>query len=475
MKYFYSFCLILVAIQANSQFSVTKYFDITPPQYDLGTKILPDGDGYAIFGYQLPLGSSSGGDLFLLRLDKDGNELSRHVYGLLNKKEGMGKGVVPVGNNGWLIAGWQLLSGSGAPKGFLVRVGSNGNVLWSNTLTIPNIAQVMIYDLVALPTGGFIAVGGASSVTAVIKLSDDGDVIWSKKFNYGPANSVCINATGGNCFVLSRNKVLKIRTTDGLLKWTADIELPQFGNPDGFMSVDLSDIVSIGDGSFAITGTALNDEIFDFTLAPYASLWKETGEILWTEAYPADPNTGEGGGSGKSILYLPNQQEFLLSSEGNDGINITRVDRKGNLLAVHKIPTPGLCVFPVLNKHQGKYFATGGIFFGGMNTLFFRSAGNWFPDESLKMDNRSHLPTKQTGTISPNPTSDMLNLKFSSQYECLIKIKVINAVGKVVMESQNQVSLGENLIALNVNSLPSGVYWISAPEIEFPTKIWVKK
>lgn len=460
MKQIFPFLLLLASFTASSQTDVTKVFEIPANHYDLGTVVLPDGAGYAVFGYG-GVPSSSNIDMFLLRLDQDGNEISRHFYGLPNRTERLARGVVAVGNEGWLMAG-------GA--GLVVRVGATGNVLWSKNLS--GVANLSTYCLKAIPSGGYIAAGEYLNDAKAVRLTENGDMIWQKTYPGYRVEAMIVSESGAYSFMVTRNEVLKVRNSDGQLIWSKPLKLSAFGNPLGSLSVNLHEIVSVGNGKFAVCGTALNDAIFDFEEAPYASVWKENGEILWAEAYPAGP--GAGGTTCNSILYTPNQQNLLLTGEGNVGVHVTRIDMNGTKLAAYAIPTPALCVSPVLLRHQGKYIATGGCFTSGMNTLFYRSGGNWLPGGNLKPEDRDD--TSAPGiSLYPNPGTDRITLDYWSDLDLNLEIQVFNAVGALVMTAPKQAFYGFNSATLDVQSLPSGAYWILAPEIGLPATAWVKQ
>ncbi len=471
MKQILVFLLLLTFFKASSQSDVTKVFEIPANAYDLGTRVLPNGEGYAVFGYG-GRPSSSNVDIFLLQLDKDGNEIGRHFYGLPNKTEKIAKGVVPVGNDGWLLAGGQVVSAGGGTQGYLVRVGAGGNVIWSKNLTNPNLSGFSVYALASLPSGGFLAAGEDTYDLEVVRLAENGDVVWYKSYGTGRAEALYISESGGNCFLISSHTVLKIRTSDGQLMWKRDIELPVFGAPNGDISVTLDDIVPVGNGRFAICGTALNDEIFSYVQAPYASLWKENGEILWSKAFPS--NTGNGEETGNSLLYLPNQQNLLLTGEGAKGINVTRIDMNGNTLAINSIHTPALCINPVLLKHQGKYIATGGCFTGGMNTLFYRSAGNALPLGDLRAGDRAVDPSPDF-SISPNPATTTIKLDYWSEARSEVCFQMVNAAGQLIFEKNTNACMGENAETFNVQTLPTGLYWLIAPQIGMPPIAWLKE
>lgn len=64
------------------------------------------------------------------------------------------------------------------------------------------------------------------------------------------------------------------------------------------------------------------------------------------------------------------------------------------------------------------------------------------------------LDEKELLTVSPNPTSDILNIKFTS--EELLDVSVMNMVGEVVFSSQMTYNL-----EINVSDFPKGIYVVN--------------
>jgi hypothetical protein len=469
MKFLFP-CFLCFSLFANAQTDVAKAFVMSPTQFDQGSMLFPNGNGYALFGYG---GGANAGnsDIFMLRLDQDGAETGRNYYGLPNKAESLEKGVVPVGNDGWLIAGNQVVSGSGATIIYLVRVGANGNVIWSKSVSEPGMSNFRAYSLSALPTGGFMLSGLQWGELAVVRFSETGEVVWKKTYGNSASKSLYVSESGGNCFVISRNSVLKIRTSNGQLMWEKNIELPVFGAANGTISVDLESIKPLGDRKFVICGTVLNDAVFSYEQTPYASLWDENGEIYWAKAIPVDPALG--GGPCSSVLYLPNEQNLLFSGESADGFLVARTDLDGQLLETHNIQAPAFCMNVVLMKAQGRYAATGGCFTSGMNTLFYRSGANWLPSGNLRAGAREAIDSKPL-SLSPNPAGDILNLEYWSSSENTLDIRIVNALGQQVMASRQPLQIGSNTVSLDVRSLPPGLYRLVMPAIGLPAIAWIK-
>jgi len=473
MKQLLTLLALIAATAAAAQNDVAKAFAISPTLYDLGTKVFPTGNGYAVFGYTAGP-SNAQGDIFLLRLDQNGNELSRHIYGENNRREGISKGVLPVGNNGWLIAGWRATAPNSSSRvGYLIRVDANGNEMWNKTMSAPGGAQFFFTTLAQLPSGDYIAGGNSSDKMVLVRFTPSGDIVWFKNYNAGPVVGMFISEAGGNCFLASRSEVAKIRTSDGALSWIKDIELPVFGDPQGSIYTSLQDIVSVGNGRFALIGDALNDAIFDFEEAMYSSLWKENGDIVWTKVYRRNAAAGTGSAYGNSLLYLPNQQQLLLTGEGGPGIIVTRIDLSGKTLETNNIPIPGGGYDPILGKSNGIYFATGGSLQSNMNTCFFRSGGNWLPNGSQRPEERATAAFEKPN-LYPNPASHTLHFDFYSETASNRVIQIFSTTGQELLRTEHPVEPGFNHLGIQISALPEGMYWLVSPEGYFAPKVWIK-
>jgi hypothetical protein len=63
--------------------------------------------------------------------------------------------------------------------------------------------------------------------------------------------------------------------------------------------------------------------------------------------------------------------------------------------------------------------------------------------------------------LYPNPTQDVLNVKFSSDIQSTINIKIIDEKGSVVMEKNpNTSDFQELVLSINISDLSSGSYCI---------------
>jgi hypothetical protein len=84
-------------------------------------------------------------------------------------------------------------------------------------------------------------------------------------------------------------------------------------------------------------------------------------------------------------------------------------------------------------------------------------------DGSYSYSNVIVIETKletNTGTLYPNPTSDIIKYSFNSETNEKLEIKVLDVVGKVVLRVETELEVGNNTIPVSLSELPSGTYTI---------------
>jgi hypothetical protein len=93
-------------------------------------------------------------------------------------------------------------------------------------------------------------------------------------------------------------------------------------------------------------------------------------------------------------------------------------------------------------------------------------------DDVLSLDN---VERKQL-SIYPNPTSDIINVEFTANKSEKVKCIIYNEVGKQVKSYFEKVITGTNKLTFDVNTLKTGVYFVSLHlENETITNQFIKK
>ena len=63
-------------------------------------------------------------------------------------------------------------------------------------------------------------------------------------------------------------------------------------------------------------------------------------------------------------------------------------------------------------------------------------------------------------TVYPNPTHELVNIRFISDEKSDYDLTMINTIGKTVKSQRVQYEQGENFITVPTNDLPQGIYFI---------------
>jgi hypothetical protein len=430
--------------------------------YDVGRAVFPGASGYTLFGYGFQNNSTSLQDLFMLQVDPLGNQLSLKHYGTATTSESMGRGVLQMPDGGWLLA-----AGS-ANQGYLLRLNSAGTELWSKK--IPGVAYFS--DIAPLPEGGYIVVGPSPALGALVamRLSDNGEIVWKNNYPASSPKRMYITQGGGAFLVLAGNSVSKIRTSNGLMIWNKVIDDPNYKFGEGYSFFAVNDLVPTANGQFVLAGNVYSDQITTLYSAYYAALWDESGQVHWTNFYN-DKDTGFDYSEGFSCTYLPNSKNILFAGAESGNSKVYRLNLQGIVLDSLDLGITGYNVTPVMHKFGGYYVATGGTLAAqGMNTFFYRSAGNIFRDE----DAASIATLQDKVLLYPNPARQTVVAELQVSTEQMVRAQWIDALGRVVQENSMLLTPGLNQVKMNIAPLAPGAYWLAFPGLPIaPAKVLI--
>ena len=175
------------------------------PGYDYANSVCPTADGgYAVAGYTTSQGQGME-DVCLLRLDSDGQLLWSRTYG--GPGRDIGRSVVQASDGGFLVSGLTESFGAGESDTYLIRTDSGGDTLWTGTY---GAAGPESGDQVIFRQDGGIAVAGCtgsftSNMDAYLVLTDSSGVLERSCFfggsggegGYDRAASIVQLADGG--------------------------------------------------------------------------------------------------------------------------------------------------------------------------------------------------------------------------------------------------------------------------------------
>ncbi|MCK4311890.1 MAG: PQQ-like beta-propeller repeat protein, partial [Candidatus Cloacimonetes bacterium] len=156
---------------------------------------------YVLVGSTTSFGSGNY-DVYLIKLDEDGNEIWTQCYGGI--ADDRGYCVQQTSDGGYIIVGHTESFGSGYWDIYLIKTDENGNEIWSNTFGGSDAEYG--YFVRQTNDGGFIITGYTTSFGAgskdvyLIKTDHLGNEIWSKTFGGSHADlgsSVLQTSDGG--------------------------------------------------------------------------------------------------------------------------------------------------------------------------------------------------------------------------------------------------------------------------------------
>ena len=154
-----------------------KIYGIIGVAYD----ILKIENGYLVTGRCQPE-EKEYFDAFLLKIDKNGNEIWNRTYG--GWGEEVGKKIIET-VDGYIICGYTLSYGNGESDFWVVKVDKNGNEIWNRTYGGSRTDFGM--DIIKTNDNGYMIVGETESFDLegdawVVKLDENGNEIWNKAY-----------------------------------------------------------------------------------------------------------------------------------------------------------------------------------------------------------------------------------------------------------------------------------------------------
>jgi hypothetical protein len=182
-------CVVFLAVPgfaAKPNALWTKYLGTPSGDYGYSAKQTPDG-GFIVTGVTY---SSGAGDVYLLKVDADGDSLWDRAYG--GPLEDIGFSVDVCSDGGFIITGLTYSYAVGQHDLYLIRTDANGDTLWTKTYGTADYDQGR--SVVETDDGGFIIAGCSDTwwirhEAWVIKTDANGDSVWSR--HYRTHNNTC--------------------------------------------------------------------------------------------------------------------------------------------------------------------------------------------------------------------------------------------------------------------------------------------
>jgi len=183
----YSFWLVKTDSNGNMQRSKTYGGSGDNEAYSM---IQTSDGGYALAGYTTS--SGTGGRQFLLvKIDSNGNMIWNQTYGEAGDSEAYS--VIQTSDGGYAIAGSTDSAGAGGNDFYLVKVNANGAMEWNQTYG--GSGDDYAYSVVQSSDGGYALAGSTFSFSDgydnfwLVKTDSNGNMLWNQTYDGGSDSS----------------------------------------------------------------------------------------------------------------------------------------------------------------------------------------------------------------------------------------------------------------------------------------------
>ncbi|MEZ4884226.1 MAG: T9SS type A sorting domain-containing protein [Chitinophagales bacterium] len=289
-----------------------------------------------IVGEGLMNNTDGGTDVFVLKLDKDGNVLFEQTYSY-GGFEGGYDIVATISNDLVIVGTTDSFNGSGNDV-LAIRVTSTGETVWQESYgKIGNADFDQAYGVLQTADSGYLIAGHSDSFNErgdldmyLIKLNEGGEVTWTKTLDFFNGRDVCYNVVPANGLGyalygsseneegLSISQLTRI-DEDGNVMWTHRFE--------NLLPVFTKGISALADGGFVICGRLSAGGVY------YAKL-NSDGDIVWENSYVGNvayniKPTSDGG------YVLAGRGNFLQDSETNafyTPLQVVKTDENGEVV-----------------------------------------------------------------------------------------------------------------------------------------------
>jgi len=152
--------------------------------------------GYIVAGETSSSGAGSA-DFWILKLNSNGDIVWQKTYGGSN--DDIARSIQQTSDGGYIVAGETSSSGAAFIDIWIIKLTPNGDIDWQKTFGGAN--DDVAYSIQQTSDGGYIVAGQSSSLGNplgdiwILKLASNGDVFWDKTYGTGSSTANCIRQT----------------------------------------------------------------------------------------------------------------------------------------------------------------------------------------------------------------------------------------------------------------------------------------
>lgn len=202
-KKIFLLCLIIFTFKISfAQITFQKTFGGDSSDYGYSVQQTTDG-GYIIVGSTKSFGAGNK-DVYLIKTDSTGNTLWTRTFGGINDDDGYS--VQQTTDGGYIITGNTQSFGAGGVDVYLIKTDTFGDTLW--TKTFGGTSFDYGYSVQQTFDGGYIITGETFSFNGngdvyLIRVASNGNLVWTKIFGGTNADwGYCIRQTNDSGYVI---------------------------------------------------------------------------------------------------------------------------------------------------------------------------------------------------------------------------------------------------------------------------------
>ncbi len=239
------------------------------------------------------------------------------------------------------LASFYLPNGSQIDFNCLTQFDNQGQVIWSKNY---NYAQnVRVNELLKANDGGILVNSGVNGESILQKTDANGNWQWSKKYTYGSLSTnfnTLVSETNGALtlagqtiegFIVGNRAALMHTDNQGFVIWKKRFAAEM--NSSGDQTLSITDMIKLPSGEYIVTGKAYGE----FMLAAFSNM----GEFLWGKHFDKEMPYFQ-----ESIVLNEDQTGFYILYESGPnfnlgGIGLAEFDLAGNQLFAREYTVDG--------------------------------------------------------------------------------------------------------------------------------------
>ncbi len=287
--------------------------------------------GYIVAGITASLGAGSY-DVYVLKLDKDGNLIWEKAYGGSAPEEAYA--VQETKDGGYIVAGRTASFGDTGNSAYplnnvyVLKLDKDGNLIWQKTYGGSD--NDWARSIQETKDGGYIIAGITGSISAgfnayILKIDKDGNLVWDKKYGRDSGEAYAVQQTKDGGYIVAGGTasfgpgwnnvyVLKL-DTNGDLIWEKAY---------GRKKVNWGYAVQeTKDGGYIVAGKSTDPETESDDI--YILKLDANGDLIWQKIY---------GTYSDEIAYAVQETKdggYIVASNVGEDIYILKLDANGNL------------------------------------------------------------------------------------------------------------------------------------------------